>query len=503
MKNIAHLLLFSLIITLAAAQTKQNNIITMKKVNADTVSAKRAYIGDTLQNCSKGDSALMVQRGAHIGGGARVDGISTISGVTVKGNPSRAILAITDTAQNTVNTTPAQTADTSAFNFSFTGTHKPLFSITGPTGGTVVGVDSNGNIGIGVPTTSNSTSRLEIVNANTGAVMILKGYAPSGTGSIYQGSMARGTLSNPLAVQMSDEIASFRGTGFNGSSFSGSRGTIDFTADTNWSATANGTALKIRLTPNNSTILTEVLRISNKGLIGIGTSIPTYKIDLRGNTTESKIHFCSTNNDDGGYLGSTGTDNVLISGGTSFDGTNWIAKSANSSIVSLNSGNIGFYTNTSLTAGNIFLPSEKIRIENTTGNIGIMVGKFTQYNSTPIEGSGIAAILDTVEKSNQSVSLSTTNFNNSNGTGFFRISYYLACSVSDASGASIVLNLSWNDGAGKIKSSPTVSFSSTNNVAEGTFVIRNNTGSVGYATSITGNLTGGRYLLSMAIEKLN
>jgi hypothetical protein len=502
MKILNIFIVFLLGLSVAFSQTRQNNVLNVKKASVDTAAMRRVRVGGTLQNFPASDSELTVEHGAHIKRGLKVDGTFNGTAALLRGNPAGTNLIITDSAVNSNTSTLEQASDTSAFKFSFTGTHKPLLNITGPTGNTVLAVDSGGSIALGVAAPALSTTRLEIVSTTAASVLMLKSYRPNGTGSFYSGTMARGTPDSPAAIQVNDEIASLRAAGYNGSVFTASKATFDFIADTNWDLNANGTAMRMRLTPNSSTSLVEVLRINNKGFLGMGTTTPIYKLDLRNSSSESQMHLSATSYDDGGYLGSTNASHLYISGGSVFDGTNWIAKSSSSAEISLNSGNIGFFSNSSLVSGNSFTPYERIRIDGSSGNVNVMVGKFTQYSNIALEGMGLSAISDTVEKTNQNSGITSTNLNSTSANGLYRINYYLACTTSDASGATVSLNLSWNDGGSKSKISSMVGFSSTSNVADGVFVIRNVSGYISYSSTISGSLIGGKYILSIGVERI-
>jgi hypothetical protein len=193
----------------------------------------------------------------------------------------------------------------------------------------------------------------------------------------------------------------------------------------------------------------------------MGTTSPSYKLDVRSSFAESKVHLSGTNSDDGGYLGSSTSNSLFLGGGASYDGTNWVAKSTSAAVIHLNSGSLSFSSNTGLVSGNSFTPTERLKIDGNSGNVNVMVGKFTQYNNITLEGMGLSVIVDTIEKTNQNVNIGATTFNNSSNNGLYKVVYYLACSTADASGANVVLNIAWNDGYSKTKTSSSVSFSST------------------------------------------
>jgi hypothetical protein len=82
------------------------------------------------------------------------------------------------------------------------------------------------------------------------------------------------------------------------------------------------------------------------------------------------IHFSATGADSGGYLLSTAADQAIVGGGTNFNGTNWIAKATEASILSMASGEIFFSTNTGLTPGSSYSPSIRVTVDGS-GNVSL------------------------------------------------------------------------------------------------------------------------------------
>jgi len=102
------------------------------------------------------------------------------------------------------------------------------------------------------------------------------------------------------------------------------------------------------------------------GNVGVGNVAPSYKLDITSGSTASQLHFASSG-DSGGYLTSASASNFFMSGGASWNGTNWIAKSSTAGILGTQNGAINFYNNSGLTAGNTFSQTETLRISNTGG----------------------------------------------------------------------------------------------------------------------------------------
>jgi hypothetical protein len=112
------------------------------------------------------------------------------------------------------------------------------------------------------------------------------------------------------------------------------------------------------------------MRIDSSGNVGIGTTAPEVPLSVVG--LDTQIHF-SESADSGGYLMSEAAGQFRISGGAAFKvgNTNWTAKSTEAAIIGHDSGgDIKFFSNTGLTVGNNFTPSERMRID-SSGNVGI------------------------------------------------------------------------------------------------------------------------------------
>jgi hypothetical protein len=110
--------------------------------------------------------------------------------------------------------------------------------------------------------------------------------------------------------------------------------------------------------------------ITNGGNVGIGTAGPNYKVDMSTSSANTQLRFGSSTADSGGFLISTTADQAIVAGGTSYNGTNFVAKSTAASFFDALQGTLQFYTNGSLIAGNTYTPTERMRID-TTGNVGI------------------------------------------------------------------------------------------------------------------------------------
>ena len=109
------------------------------------------------------------------------------------------------------------------------------------------------------------------------------------------------------------------------------------------------------------------------GNVGIGTTSPVYDFDLRSNSVANQVHIASADVDTGGYLMSSAPVNFFMSAAAAWNASNWIAKDTRAALIGLgpaNDATISFYTNSGLTAGSAFSPTERMRI-NASGNVGI------------------------------------------------------------------------------------------------------------------------------------
>lgn len=162
-----------------------------------------------------------------------------------------------------------------------TGTYLPMTFSTG--GSERMRIDTAGYVGIG---TSSPISPLTVASSSTITVgtpsVILQGgnnteriavYASGGAGAgtaAFLVASTRGTIASPTAVQANDSLGYYQLGGYNGANYI--RGAwISGFADGNWSGSNQGSIITFANTPNGSTTITERMRITSAGNIGIGS----------------------------------------------------------------------------------------------------------------------------------------------------------------------------------------------------------------------------------------
>lgn len=98
------------------------------------------------------------------------------------------------------------------------------------------------------------------------------------------GKRHNGTTAAPTAVVTDDDLLTLQAAGYNGTAFTGTRGSIRFEANQNWTANNNGTKIKFLTTANGSVNLTERMVIADDGKIGIGITPTSYNLDILSNS---------------------------------------------------------------------------------------------------------------------------------------------------------------------------------------------------------------------------
>lgn len=140
-------------------------------------------------------------------------------------------------------------------------------------------LDGSGNIGIG---TTSPLTTLHVASDTSTIPFILDNYSGAlSTNNAFVLRSARGTKSAPTAVQLGDNTFIMGIRPYGSTQFAtATTANIAGLATENATDSAMGTALRFSTTPNGSITSVERLRIDHNGNVGIGTSSPTYQLQL-------------------------------------------------------------------------------------------------------------------------------------------------------------------------------------------------------------------------------
>ena len=132
--------------------------------------------------------------------------------------------------------------------------------------------------------------------------------------------------------------------------------------------------------PSAGGTLVERLRITSTGKVKIANHGTNDLRSLSVLAPQSQIQW-GTAEDVGGFLMSTNNGQFGLSAGGYWNGSSWIAKhTASTQIRTDGDGDISFCTNTSLTSGSAFTPSEKMTIQ-STGIVKVETSDSSSFNA--------------------------------------------------------------------------------------------------------------------------
>ncbi|MEA9355420.1 tail fiber domain-containing protein [Bacteriovorax sp. PP10] len=181
---------------------------------------------------------------------------------------------------------------------------------------------ASGNVGIGTTTPS---SGLEVVNTTIGSGRgVYSTQINTGQhGALFVGKKAEGTPGAPLAISSTDFLVALISQGYNGSAFSGNYINVAGVATEGWTPTANGMATVLYSNANGTAAGLERMRIDQSGNVGIGTTTPTYLMDLYATSPTMRIRSVSNDavgptlkltedlSENGGYIRYQASTNTL------------------------------------------------------------------------------------------------------------------------------------------------------------------------------------------------
>ncbi len=148
---------------------------------------------------------------------------------------------------------------------------------------------ASGNVGIG---TSAPTVRLQIAGDDLDYNLLLDNYSNT-TGSRATAMMFRralGTQASPAAVSAATVLGGLYFEGYHsGGAFSGNTAAVRALAEENFTASAQGTSLYFRTTPTSSTAMQDSMVIKANGNVGIGTTTPSYKVQIADTTATDTV----------------------------------------------------------------------------------------------------------------------------------------------------------------------------------------------------------------------
>ncbi|MBI4135086.1 MAG: hypothetical protein HY471_03210 [Candidatus Sungbacteria bacterium] len=159
-----------------------------------------------------------------------------------------------------------------ALSFATSDTATPLLSLD----------TTNSRVGIG---TANPEVTFHVVdNSGGGGNLVLDTYRNASGQSIIGGRFSRGTLASPQIVSDGDRLADFRGLGMdaNNGNFR-LAGLIGIEVDGTPGASDMPGRIVLSTTPDGTANVVERMRITNAGLIGIGTTSPATALSVQGN----------------------------------------------------------------------------------------------------------------------------------------------------------------------------------------------------------------------------
>lgn len=228
-----------------------------------------------------------------------------------------------------------------------------------------------------------------------------------------RGQRSGGTITAPTSTLSGSNLLQINGYGHNGSSFVQSS-QFRFITTENWSATARGTDMTFSTTKLGTNLMTEKMRITGDGNVGIGTSVPLTTLNIAGGNWD-----LATTNGDFAIGNSTYKlkFGVATGGGGAGDARIYTTGGTHRTILGSNTADIMSITPTGVGIGTI-TPSTGLQVEGTTSNqTEININAPSTAIST-LSFSRAGGNLATPTATPNGNNLGWINFNGYNGTSF-------------------------------------------------------------------------------------
>ena len=143
-------------------------------------------------------------------------------------------------------------------------------------------INHNGYVGIGTNSPNYQLSLLGDGSSFNKGSLELVTYADSGAPSGIYFHRGRGTESSPTAITSGLPMGGVMVGGYDGSSMVPYSAGFQMDATEDWSASGHGTRLLFSTTGNGTTGMTTRMAIDHNGNIGIGTTVPTHRLEVEG-----------------------------------------------------------------------------------------------------------------------------------------------------------------------------------------------------------------------------
>lgn len=189
-------------------------------------------------------------------------------------------------------------------------------------------VSHDGKLGIGL---NAPEAPIHLRAPTGGTALVMDHYVDATTSAGLVFRKARGTSAAPTAVMNNDYLGNFGARGFGATAFSSNmKGVFAIKATENWTDTAQGTALVFETTPNLSITRQESMRITGDGRVGVGTTTPGTKLEVRSTTQDASASALRLSSSDGTFavnqelqMEFAQNTNVISKMGMNYFGPDW------------------------------------------------------------------------------------------------------------------------------------------------------------------------------------